>query len=417
MYLTPRPARRLLRRRAGLRRHRRRQGRPPDAVRDARSPSTRTSRSSPASSAGSVDRYDTDAPLYEHIAELADAARRPPGARDAARRSSATPTTAPASTRSRRVDRDEKVEYLVATNNATTDKTVDVADADDGRDVRAAVRRRRGGHGGRRRRRHPSPCPPCRRVVLKADRTVTRARRGRRHHRRRARRRAPALTGVAPVARRRRRRDVAARRASRGASSAPTSGTPLGTAEDTTPRVFHDIAGLANGTLVEYRAVSTDAAGNRVRRIDLRLASATPSNARRGARGARASRSTSVDRARQPQLRDGLPGRLAARLRGRAADAARRRHLAPARSTCPRARTSTRSRSTAAGTRTTARTACRAAPTSRYTHAGGPITFYFDPRTKNISSTADGPDRHAARLVPERARLRRRLGARLPRAA
>ncbi len=39
--------------------------------------------------------------------------------------------------------------------------------------------------------------------------------------------------------------------------------TPLGTAEDTTPRVFHDVRGLATGTLVEYRAVTTDAAGNR----------------------------------------------------------------------------------------------------------------------------------------------------------
>ena len=37
----------------------------------------------------------------------------------------------------------------------------------------------------------------------------------------------------------------------------------LGTAEDTSPRVFHDVAGLAAGTLVEYRSVSTDAAGNR----------------------------------------------------------------------------------------------------------------------------------------------------------
>jgi len=37
----------------------------------------------------------------------------------------------------------------------------------------------------------------------------------------------------------------------------------LGTAEDTSPRVFHDTAGLAKGTLLEYRAISTDAAGNR----------------------------------------------------------------------------------------------------------------------------------------------------------
>jgi len=33
----------------------------------------------------------------------------------------------------------------------------------------------------------------------------------------------------------------------------------LGTAEDTDPRVFHDIAGLKKGTLVEYRALPTEA--------------------------------------------------------------------------------------------------------------------------------------------------------------
>ncbi|MDQ2625337.1 MAG: pullulanase-type alpha-1,6-glucosidase, partial [Actinomycetota bacterium] len=38
--------------------------------------------------------------------------------------------------------------------------------------------------------------------------------------------------------------------------------TRLGTAESTEPRVFHDV-GLARGTLVEYRAVTTDAAGER----------------------------------------------------------------------------------------------------------------------------------------------------------
>ena len=40
--------------------------------------------------------------------------------------------------------------------------------------------------------------------------------------------------------------------------------TPLGVAETTSPRVFHDVAGLAPGTLVEYRAVSVDAAGTAV---------------------------------------------------------------------------------------------------------------------------------------------------------
>lgn len=37
--------------------------------------------------------------------------------------------------------------------------------------------------------------------------------------------------------------------------------TDLGVAEDDTPRVFHDVSSLPTGTLVEYRAVSIDAAG------------------------------------------------------------------------------------------------------------------------------------------------------------
>ena len=54
--------------------------------------STRTSTCSTATTAGSVDRYDTGSALYEHIAALLAAARREPRAAATARRSSATPT-------------------------------------------------------------------------------------------------------------------------------------------------------------------------------------------------------------------------------------------------------------------------------------------------------------------------------------
>ena len=47
----------------------------------ARSPSTRTSRSSPARRWDRVDRFDTDAPLYEHIAALVRAAPAASGTR------------------------------------------------------------------------------------------------------------------------------------------------------------------------------------------------------------------------------------------------------------------------------------------------------------------------------------------------
>ena len=193
--------------------------------------------------------------------------------------------------------------------------------------------------------------------------------------------------------------------------------TPLGTAEDTTPRVFHDVAPLAAGTLVEYRAVSTDAAGTR-------SAASTYASVGNGV-------TTVPDEPEEPESpvepepqeadrrttyvsvpgsfnsEVGLPRRLAAGLRERA-DGEGRRHLAPdARTTSPRARTCSRSRPRRAGTRTTAPGASQSGGDIPLTHAGGAITFYFDPRTKNIRTTADGPIITLAGLVPERARLRR----------
>ena len=94
-----RPAGRLLRRRAGLRGHRRRQGRPADPVRD---PGRRVREPAPGDGRAGRERR----PVRHRRAALRAhrGPRRPPRgaprARDAAPRSSATPTTAPASTRS-----------------------------------------------------------------------------------------------------------------------------------------------------------------------------------------------------------------------------------------------------------------------------------------------------------------------------
>ena len=96
----PRPARRLLRRRAGLRGHRRRQGRPPDAVRDA---GRRVPEPEP--------HHGCDRRLGRPLRHLrADLRARSPTSPHCAKRtrrsspaprSSATPTAAPASTPSR----------------------------------------------------------------------------------------------------------------------------------------------------------------------------------------------------------------------------------------------------------------------------------------------------------------------------
>ncbi|MEK8225524.1 alpha-amylase family glycosyl hydrolase [Oerskovia sp. M15] len=128
-----------------------------------------------------------------------------------------------------------------------------------GRDLRAALRWRRRGHG--RRRRHGVAHGPGARRRRPAGRPH-RGRRvhGRPHRGRPGRGRRP--HGRQPGQRRRRRRRVvrdqlrlARRRVGRVAG--------LGTAEDTSPRVFHDVSDLATGTLVEYRAVTVDADGDR----------------------------------------------------------------------------------------------------------------------------------------------------------
>src|SRR5690606_3879237 len=75
--------------------------------------------------AGSVDRYDTDAPLYEHIAALSALRDEHPALSGGAQIERHAASGAGVYAFSR-VDADEKVEYLVAANNATSAQTVDL---------------------------------------------------------------------------------------------------------------------------------------------------------------------------------------------------------------------------------------------------------------------------------------------------
>jgi pullulanase-type alpha-1,6-glucosidase len=214
--------------------------------------------------AGSVDRYGTDAPLYEHIAALADLREEHPALATGAQVERHADDGAGIYAFSR-VHRDEQVEHLVATNNAGAGRTVTLDTLTPGAtfaplygtdttvtaDADGAV---------------TLTVPARSAIALVADRTVgadtagavtvvpgAKARPG------------AAMSGVAPVA------------AGIDDAWAETSfawravGTDewqhLGTAEDTSPRVFHDVGPdgdkLPDGTLVEYRAVSQDADGDR----------------------------------------------------------------------------------------------------------------------------------------------------------
>ena len=310
-----------------------------------------------------------------------------------------------------RVDRDEKVEYLVATNNATTDKTVSIPTLT----TDAAFTPLYG--GGQAFTTDATgvasvTVPALSSVVFTADGQVT----------------APAeaaalsiavpeagaaLTGLAPVS-----ADIADAWAETSFAwrvVGDDEWTPLGTAEDTTPRVFHDVAGLAAGTLVEYRAVSTDAAGTRSAASTYASVGNGVTHRSRRARGA------------------GVAGRA----RAAGGRRVRRTSAFPAASTCeagcpgdwqPECANVQMEKvdgiwrltlpDLAAGSYMF-KIATEKSWDENYgaggvasggdiplTHDGGAITFYFDPRTKNIRTTADGPIITLAGLVPERARLR-----------
>ena len=208
--------------------------------------------------AGSVDRYATDAPLYTHISALSELRRDNPALATGSQIERYVDNGAGVYAFSR-VERNEKIEHLVALNNSPADKTVTVPTLTGGGTFSALYG---SGAGTATADGELSiTVPALSAVVLVADRPVT----------------SPeaaaaitvdapsagaGITGISPVA-----ADVDdaiwQETSFAWRVAGDTDWTSLGTAEDTSPRVFHDTSGLTAGTLLEYRAVSTDAAGQR----------------------------------------------------------------------------------------------------------------------------------------------------------
>src|SRR5690625_3278484 len=208
---------------------------------------------------GAQDHYATDGPLYEHIAELAELRATTPalttGAQVELHADDGAGVYAFA-----RVDREERVEHVVALNNRAEDATATFTTLTPGATYTAL-------HGE-----HADvtadasgqvtlTVPALEAVVLVADGTVgapdapgtislSPAQGGR-------------LDGVAPVSAEIA-DDVWAETSFAYRPVGAQEWTSLGTAEGDAPRVFHDVSGLPTGTLVEYRAVSVDAAGHRI---------------------------------------------------------------------------------------------------------------------------------------------------------
>ncbi|MFC8680383.1 pullulanase-type alpha-1,6-glucosidase [Microbacterium ureisolvens] len=335
------------------------------------------------STAGSVARYDTDAPVYQRIADLAALREAHPTLVTGAQIERYADNGAGVYAFSR-VDRDEKVEYLVALNNTTSAKTVSLTTLTAGAsfapvygtdtavstDAAAAA---------------SVTVPALSAVVYRAGATVT----------------APesplSISVSAPTAGAALSGSVAVSADVDDATWQETSFSwrvvgsdewhALGTAEDTDPRVFHTIEDLANGTLVEYRAVTTDAAG----------------------RHAAASTYASVGNAvslvveeepESPIDMVTVPGSLNSEM-GCAGD------WTPG---CEAAKLTLRADGIWAGTfdlpagpyeykvaingTWDVNYGANGAPGGgniTISHAGGPITFYFDPRSNIVQSTAEGP--------------------------
>ncbi|MFV2145917.1 pullulanase-type alpha-1,6-glucosidase [Isoptericola sp. G70] len=207
--------------------------------------------------AGSQDRYDTDAPLYAHIADLAALREAHPALSQGAQIERHVSDGAGIYAFSR-VDREEKVEHLVALNNASEERDATFTTLTPGAgyemlhgDGEAVTADAEGTV--------TLSVPATSAVVLRADRTVGAETDGSIA----VDLPAPgaAVSGTAPVAAEI--DDAWAETGFAWREVGTDAWQPLGTAEDTTPRVFHDVAEVPEGTLVEYRAVTVDADGDR----------------------------------------------------------------------------------------------------------------------------------------------------------
>ncbi|MDO4242864.1 MAG: alpha-amylase family glycosyl hydrolase [Actinomyces sp.] len=208
--------------------------------------------------AGATDRYDTSSPLYQHISRLAALRAAHPALSTGSQVELYAEDGAGVYTFAR-VDRDEKIEHLVALNNADEERTVTLTTLTPGATYSSLY----GDHAPVTADAQGSvtlTVPALGAVVLVADRTVA------------AGSPTVTLTNAEGAALSGATAEVAATTTPHRWAETTFSyrelgtqeWTTLGTAEDTSPRVFADVTGLPTGTVIELRAVTTDAAGNRV---------------------------------------------------------------------------------------------------------------------------------------------------------
>ena len=206
---------------------------------------------------GSADRYSTSAPLYRLVSRLGDLRAEHPALADGAQVARFSSDEAGVFAVSR-IDRRTGREYLVVANNAATDETATFDTYTDNGRFRPVY----GGGSAVRADQQGAvtvPVPAMSVRVLRADRGMSSAAGD------------PTMAFASPglggvLAGRAEVRVVAPDDEHAQASFAyrlvgDSAWTPLGTDDNAPYRVFHDVSGLARGTLVEYRAVVEDSSG------------------------------------------------------------------------------------------------------------------------------------------------------------
>ena len=253
-----RPAGRLLRRRAGLRRHRAATRTPGSRCSPRRCREYANQNLLDGTLAGSVDRYDTDSALYDHIAELA-ALRSAHPALATARRSSGYADGRGLRVLPGRRDGEGRAPRRDEQRHRRDAVTIDTLTP--GARSRRCTGRRRGVTAAADGTVSVT-IPALSAIVLKAGTTGRRPRGARRHHAR------PPRAGRRPVGRRRRSAPTwpttcGARRRSRTACVGDDDVDPAGHRRDHVAAGVPHVTGLPDGALVEYRAVTVDAAGQK----------------------------------------------------------------------------------------------------------------------------------------------------------
>ncbi|GAB2541088.1 pullulanase-type alpha-1,6-glucosidase [Brachybacterium huguangmaarense] len=208
---------------------------------------------------GTGEHFGTDGALYQDISTLATLRSQTPALSTGAQIELHSDTGAGIYAFAR-VDRTDKVEHLVALNNATSEKTVTLTTLTPGATY-APLYGTQSGVTADASGSATLTVPALSAIALKADRPV--ADTGADQHVALDLPDGAKLEGTAPIS-----ASLVRGRLAETSFSYRLAGesdwTPLGTAEDDTPRVYHDVSGLPAGTVVEYRAVSTDADGSRV---------------------------------------------------------------------------------------------------------------------------------------------------------